>query len=372
MSSSITEDNFNTRKKSSQRRKDILEIGKEKKKRIRRTRKYGEGRLTEGTLERMDDCGSFWEFAADETMEKKRTLRTNRCKSRWCPRCAWLQARKDAFKIATLMKWIKEQGEGREKGKEFLFLTLTAPNVKADKLKEAITEYNLNFKKLTKRKEVEGVINGYMRKLEVTYNKEPIITPEMWHGNREKHIKSMRKYFQSLGLHIGDANPNYDTYHPHFHVLVAVNKSYFKSASYITPQTWLSLWRDVMGDTSITQVKAQRVIANSGKEIGEMAKYAAKDEDYTFSQEVFDVFYKALAGRQTATYSGLFAEAHKMYKKGKLNGYKEKDPAAYVYRLLYQWRGTNGGEYLLSDVQELTAEERAELHRKPLEETEVE
>lgn len=126
-----------------------------------------------------------------------------------------------------------------------------------------------------------------------------------------------------------------------------------------------------MEDQSITQVDARRVVAQNSKEIGEIAKYTAKDDDYTVSPDVFGVFYKALAGRQTTTYSGLFAEAHKLYKKGKLEDYKEKGLTEYVYRLLYQWQGTNGGEYLLTDVQELTAEERVQLHGKAIEEMEV-
>ena len=49
-----------------------------------------------------------------------------------------------------------------------------------------------------------------------------------------------------------------------------------------------------------------------------------------YSQEVFDVFYKALKGRKTLTFNGCFQEAKKMYKEGKLDEYKEVDKTEYV------------------------------------------
>lgn len=346
---------------------DILERGTEKKRRNGKILRFGKRHFTEGNVIRMQQCGSYWEMVADKTRKKKRSTKSNRCKCRWCARCAWLQSRKDAFRIATLTKYIRV-----EEKKEFIFLTLTAPNVKGDKLKEEIDRYNVNFKKLMERAEIKQAVKGYIRKLEVTYNKEPIITAEMWYGNKEKHIKAMGYYFAKLDLKVGDANPNYNTYHPHFHVMIAVNPSYFKDGrKYISPKRWLELWQEAMGDQTITQVSVVRVTANAGNEINEIAKYTAKDSDYAHSPEVFECFYRALAGRQTATYSGCFAKANKKYKKGELDGYKDKDLTEYVYALLYKWERAKG-EYKLENVRELTAEERAKMHGQAIEEIEVE
>lgn len=349
------------------RKQDILEIGREKKRNVEKTRNCGKDYLTEGTIERMGCCRNYWEMVADATLEKKKTIGGNSCKSPWCPVCVWLQARKDALKISILMLYILQEYQ-----REFLFLTLTAPNVTGDRLKETITTYNKAFNNLMGRDEVKRVVKGYVRKLEVTYNKEPIITRDMWYGNKEKHIKAQEQYFRARGLKIGDTNPNYDTYHPHFHVMVAVNKSYFDDTKqYINREKWLRLWREVMGDTSITQVDARRVTLDSGKAIGEIAKYTAKDSDYTHSPEVFGVFYRALNRRQKTTYGGEFAEANDKFKKGKLNDLKEKDLTDYVYRLFYQWQPV-GGEYLLADIRELTERERAEIHGIPWEEMDFE
>lgn len=57
-------------------------------------------------------------------------------------------------------------------------------------------------------KRSQKVVKGYTRKLEITYNEER------------------------------------DDYHTHFHVLIAVNKSYFNQATqYISRDRWLELWQ---------------------------------------------------------------------------------------------------------------------------------
>jgi hypothetical protein len=64
-----------------------------------------------------------------------------------------------------------------------------------------------------------------------------------------------------------------------------------------------------MNDQSITQVDVRKVVyeavakgdkehKEAGESATEIAKYAAKDEDYLVSQSVFDIFYKTLRGRQ--------------------------------------------------------------------------
>lgn len=323
--------------------------------------------LTEGNQRRMGRCRNRWVLACDVTWEKIKTMAAESCKNRWCAICAWVLARKDAYRFAILLHYLKLTYHY-----EFLFLTLTAPNVKGDKLDEEIQHFSKSFKKLMERTEVLNVVQGYIRKMEVTYpNKEPSITPTMWYGSRKKHIKPRRKYFESLGLRIGDANPNFDTYHTHYHVLIAVNRSYFTgNRGYIKQERWLEMWREAMGDESITQVHIQKVKANGGKEIGEIAKYAAKDGDYAHSKEVFEVFYKALSGRQVTTYSGKFAEANKLYKEGKLDDYKEQDLIDYVYLLTLQWNREEG-KYDEKELRELTEQEKRELRGLPKQERET-
>src|SRR5699024_12272047 len=102
---------------------------------------------------------------------------------RFCPICAWKKSGKDALALSVMMAYLKQ-----EEKKEFIFLTLTAPNVPADELNDEIKHYNQSFQRLMQRKEVKQIDKGYARKLENKYKEER------------------------------------DDYHHNFNVLIAVNK----------------------------------------------------------------------------------------------------------------------------------------------------
>src|SRR5690625_1260450 len=86
-------------------------------------------------------------IVADEKLEKKKQHRGNTYKNRFCPICAWKKSRKDALALSVMMAYLKQ-----EEKKEFIFLTLTAPNVEADELEDEIKHYNHSFQKLMQRK----------------------------------------------------------------------------------------------------------------------------------------------------------------------------------------------------------------------------
>ena len=265
----------------------------EKKQRNQVFQKFIKRHIGENQMDLVQDCNTFLSFVADKTLEKQKLYKANSCKNRFCPVCAWRKARKDALGLSLMMQYIKQQ-----ENKEFIFLTLTTPNVMSDELESEIKRYNNSFRKLIKRKKVGSVIKGYVRKLEITYNKKR------------------------------------DDYNPHFHVLIAVNKSYFTDKRYyISQQEWLDLWRDVTGISEITQVQVQKIRQNNNKELYEMAKYSGKDSDYLINQKVFDAFYKSLKGKQVLVYSGLFKEAKKKLKNGDLDYLKEIDPTEYIYQI---------------------------------------
>ncbi len=301
----------------------------EKKQRNQVFQKFIKRHIGENQMNLVEDCNTFLSFVADKTLEKQKLYKANSCKNRFCPVCAWRKARKDALGLSLMMQYIKQQQK-----KEFIFLTLTTPNVMSDELENEIKRYNNSFRKLIKRKKVDSVIKGYVRKLEITYNKKR------------------------------------DDYNPHFHVLIAVNKSYFTDKRYyISQQEWLDLWRDVTGISEITQVQVQKIRQNNNKELYEMAKYSGKDSDYLINQKVFDAFYKSLKGKQVLVYSGLFKEAKKKLKNGDLDYLKEIDPTEYIYQIFYIWKQK---EYLASELYDLTEQEKREINHKMIDEIEEE
>src|SRR5699024_7543172 len=161
----------------------------------------------------------------DKTMEKTKLYRSNNCEHRFCPMCAWKKSRKNALKIGVLMQYLRE-----EDNKEFVFLTLTAPNIKAEELNDEIKHYNKSFKRLMQRKEVKSVVKGYVRKIEITYNKA--------------------RYY----------------YHPQIHIILAVNKCYFTDTkAYIERDRWFELWQQSTKNNLITQVDVRRVKVTDNK-----------------------------------------------------------------------------------------------------------
>ena len=301
----------------------------EKKQRNQVFQKFIKRHVKEGQMDLIRECNTFLSFVADKTLEKQKLHKSNLCKNRFCPVCAWRKARKDALGLSLMMQYIKQKED-----KQFIFLTLTTPNVTVEHLESEIKNYNKAFKKMIERKKVKSIIKGYVRKLEITYNQKR------------------------------------DDYNPHFHVLIAVNKSYFKDTkAYISQKEWLEMWRDVTGNSEITQVHIQKVKQNNNKELYEMAKYSGKDNDYLINQKVFDAFYKALKGKQVLVYFGLFKDARKKLKNGELDYLKEVDPTEYIYQIFYTW---NKKEYLASEIFDLTESEKQEINYQMIDEIEEE
>ena len=293
------------------------------------------------------ECGTSLNFLADSSMETMKLFKGNFCGNRFCPMCAWRQSKKDGYMLGVCMDYIKS-----ELKYDYLFLTLTTPNVTGENLKDEIGRYNKAFKELMRNKEVTRICKGYARKLEVTYAKHEFIT--------EKLYTKKEKYYKFRGLAVGDKEPNFNTYNPHFHIIIAVVKSYNTrkdiAKGYISEAKWLELWQNAMKDNDkiIKQVKAQSVKENLGNEVFEIAKYSAKDTDYLHSLEVFKIFYHALKGKQVLVFGGCFKDAVAMYKNDELDQFKITPITDWVYMLSYLWQQKN---YTQSDIVKLSIEE---------------
>jgi len=349
-------DNYTKKNTKKQVEKTVLQKCTDKKLKNPKFSNYIAPLVSEKMVELIDDCGGFLEFLGDFEMENKKLHKGSFCKNRFCPMCSWRMACKDSLEISILMEHLR-----KEEDKEFIFLTLTTPNVKGDKLDDEIKHYNKSIAKLMKRTEVLNIVRGYIRKLEVTYQKEKYITKELWEKKKD--------YYKKRSLQIGDLEPNYDTYNPHFHVVIAVNKSYFTdSKQYISQDRWLELWQESTADYSITQVDVRKAKSNNLKEVYELAKYSAKDSDYLVSRSVFETFYKALKGKQVLVFSGLFKDAHKMYERGELDIYKTRSDIEYVYKLYYNW---HKNQYENTRIIELTEDEKQKVNKKLIDEIEV-
>lgn len=228
---------------------------------------------------RVEECGTLLSFKIiDEDLKK--LFKANFCKDRLCPMCIWRRSMKIFGQVSKVMDRALEDKEYR-----FLFLTLTVKNCIGEELSSEIDRMFNSLKLLFKRKEVKGIVIGYFRGLEVTYNEEC------------------------------------DTYHPHFHIILMVNKSYFKkSDKYLTQKNWTNLWKDCLkvDYTPIVNVKAFKTASKeqTRKSICEVAKYTVKDNDYLFedikmTDNTVAILNNALKGRRLIAFGKEFRKIHK-------------------------------------------------------------
>lgn len=199
---------------------------------------------------RMRACSGFLMFnerTDTETGEVNYKLKHAQfCRVRTCPVCQWRRSLmwKARF-YAALPELETDYPECA-----FMFLTLTVKNCEITELRETLDLMHKSFRKMMKYEAVGKVFKGWIRTTEVTRSKD------------------------------GKA-------HPHYHVLVMVNKSYFKSRDYIKHEMWRELWKkackldyDPVVDIRGLKNRNNGTVDNkmSGV-IAETLKYAVKPSD---------------------------------------------------------------------------------------------
>ena len=90
------------------------------------------------------------------------------------------------------------------------------------------------------------------------------------------------------------------------------------------------MWQQAKRDENITNVWVEKV--KSDNAYLEISKYVAKDFEYLAHEEIFDVFYKSIKGKQLITYNKIFKELAKEYDAGALDYLKEIDETKYVLK----------------------------------------
>ncbi len=278
--------------------------------------------VSDSALEDFMHCGDYLVMAEDEPRENRKLLHGYFCEQRLCSGCAWRRSVKAAQCLSAISMRLAEEG------KIMLMITLTVPNVPGPELRETIRHLYESWHKLIRRKRY-AVWKDFVRKLEVTYNRER------------------------------------NDYHPHLHILVYVSKSYF-GKRYISQGQLLEDWQDVTGQPEITQVDLRRC-RDKGESNGivEVAKYTVKASDYNQSQEVFSTMYKALKHIRLMTYGGQCKELRDAYERGELFEYDHAEATEYVYRVVYMWqRLTDGKGVYVEDTVEPYDEDADKLQKE--------
>ena len=257
------------------------------------TNNYDEALKWSNLANRLHNCVSFLKFNvyADvqaPTGESKKVVSMQSCKIRLCPMCAWRRSNKIFSQCRKIISSMES-----EQAYDYLLLTLTVPNVSADKLINKIDDMMSAWNKFAGYKRFKNAVLGWYRTLEITHN--------------------VNKYSKS-----------FDTFHPHFHCILAVPKDKYFSSNYdfyIDQSEWLAMWQKAMNDNSITQVDVRKVRARQNQDIigaiCEVSKYTVKTGDYIVPSDwvltinTILTLTEALAYRRLVAFGGVMKDWHK-------------------------------------------------------------
>lgn len=232
--------------------------------------------------DRLQACGKILTFEVDEN-GNKRLINADCCRVRLCPLCSWRRSIKSYSNTMRIVDFLNEHVGNIS----YIFVTLTMRNCKAEKLSESLDLLFDSLKRLVERKAVRKAFRGSVRNVEVTHN-------------------------------VDINSESYDTFHPHIHMLVAVNKSYFNSRDYISQAKLTQLWKESLRVDYTPIVDVRRCSGNDSKAVAECSKYAAKAGDYIILDDwdltvsTVRTLDKALANRRLINYSGIMRKAKQL------------------------------------------------------------
>lgn len=226
---------------------------------------------------RVRDCGTLLGFAKELGGEGKVRLHTaNFCRERLCPMCAWRRSLKVFHELSRVMDTALQENPKLVP----VFLTLTLRNCPGDELSQVLDSIFGGWRNLTNHRKMKRIIKGWFRSLEVTYNQQA------------------------------------DTYHPHIHAILLVDKGYFKGPDYMETTEWVRMWRTAMGLDYDPICDVRRVRNGKKKSVAEVSKYTVKDTDYIkadpdLTDKLVAVLGGALRSRRLYAYGGLLKEIAK-------------------------------------------------------------
>lgn len=277
--------------------------------------------------DRLLECGTYLRFKCFDDGTKKLD-RLNSCRVRLCPLCAWRRSLKCFYNTDAVCRALADEKEYR-----YIMLTLTVKNCAACDLSKTIDFLFESWNRFVQLKAIKSAISGWMRTLEVTHN-------------------------------TNHKSAAFDTYHPHFHVLLCVSPSYFKKG-YISREKWAEMWKQAARLDYDPQVDI-RVIKRSAKDgivdalrddkkaaiaaaAAEVSKYATKPEDYIIPNDwdltvdAVATLDQALANRRLIAYGGIMRDKRKELQledeeTGDLINVDQSADKEGVYRLVeYFW-----------------------------------
>lgn len=238
--------------------------------------------------ERMLSCADQLQFALLPQEDDQVSIRLKQarfCRQRHCPICSWRKAMMWRSRLLKALHPNFDRGKSRSRyvledypKARFLHLVLTVENPPMGELRETCQAMSKAWHKMARRKAFPAI--GWVRALEVTREKKKRAYP-----------------------------------HPHYHCLLMVPPSYFKSGKYLSQVKWTELWQQALGVdyTPVVHVSAVKNLKSSetqGIESGviEVLKYSIKSDDIKLDSDWLTELTAQMSQIKSVSVGGVFKE----------------------------------------------------------------
>ena len=231
----------------------------------------------------MINCASMLEFKLFEDNTKKLN-KAMFCRNRLCPMCNWRRSKKIFGQVSKIVQEIDKLDKYN-----YIFLTLTLKNCTSNELEKNIDLISKSFNRmLTNNKKVKSICKGYFRAIEVTFNKKE------------------------------------NTYHPHIHTIIVVDKYYFsqRNKDYIKVEDWQLIWQHYLKVDYLPICDVRKVKSMNYKAVAEVSKYTVKSKDIIIynkdrsvnekltDENIYNLHF-VLRNKRLVSFGGIFKEYHK-------------------------------------------------------------
>ena len=183
-------------------------------------------------------CGRWAKMAHNVERSRAEIIDTRLCGLRTCPICAKITANRNERRITKTLQDAEAKKVSRDRaGYKLLGVTYTVPNCTGDELRAELQNIGRAVRSILRNKNrITAITKGYVYSLEVTRN-------------------------HKTGL-----------YHPHIHIVLAVNTSYGKGKEYLTKAEWAEIWHKYSHRETTDGAQYVRVVKN----IHQAVKYVTK------------------------------------------------------------------------------------------------
>ena len=215
----------------------------------------GEYRRADNVL----NCGNHVGITTVDGIAK--IVKADFCRERLCFVCAWRRQARFMAQMYPVLDILSARDY------EFLFATLTVKNVDYENLEKTVDNLMQGFHRLKNRKKVKRAWKGIVRSVELTYNHQT------------------------------------NTFHPHIHLLLAVEKDYFKDSSqYISQADLTRYWAESM-EIDYEPIVDIRKVDSTERATVETLTYALTPDP---TVEALSASFYIMKGRRLISFCGVF------------------------------------------------------------------